>query len=104
MIEDPVEGEVLLIERRVLAVHMADAVPDAFGDPVSVHPHPEEMARVEICRERRPECRQLLEGGDVVDRGTRVQFDADQQVGVLRPGEGGQVSQYGATTSSHWRS
>ena len=91
MIEHPVEREVLLVERRVLAMHVADPVADAFGDQVPVHPHPEEVARIEVGRQGRPERDELLEGGDVVHGGSRVKFDADQQVRVLGAGEGGEV-------------
>ena len=92
MVEHSVEREVLLVERRVLAVHMPDAIADAFCDCMTVHSHPEEMTWIEVCRQRRSKGDELLEGGNVVYRGSRVQFDADRQVGILGACEGREIA------------
>src|SRR5215469_14750032 len=55
---------------------------------VTVHTHPEEMAGVEVGRERMPESGYALECLDVERGRPRMKFEAYQEVRVLGRGEG----------------
>ena len=91
MVEQTVEAECLLVERHILGVNVADTRHDSLDDSVGVHLHPEEMARIQVGVQILAEGDELFEGLHVVDRGPRVQLDADLDVGVFLGRELGQL-------------
>ena len=94
-VEQAVEGQALRVEDGVLAVHVPDPVAQGRGDLVAVHAHPEEVARVEVARDGRPERGHPAERLDVEHARPGVQFQADAQFGVLGGGELGQAGPVG---------
>src|SRR2546430_5627538 len=86
-VEQPVEGEVLFRERDVLAVTVADRVANRIHHGHRVHAHPEEVARVDVGRDRIPERGDSLERLDVVHDGAGMKLEADQELGMFAGGE-----------------
>src|SRR5437588_6570189 len=82
-VEQPVEGEVLRRERDVFAVTVADRVANRVHHRHRVHAHPEEVAWVDVGRDRIAERGDSLERLDVVHDGAGMKLEADEELRML---------------------
>src|SRR5437899_4544210 len=82
-VEKPIDREVVLREHHILSMAMAGAVTDAIDDGNGIHPHPEEVAWIDVGRDRIPQARDPVEGLDVIDDCAGVKLQAYEQLRVF---------------------